>query len=102
MKHRPFGNTGLEVSEVGFGAWAIGGTSYGPTEDRISIQALKKALNLGVNFFDTADTYGNGHSEELIGKTFGKVRKEILIATKGGWDFYHSRERVKDMSDSYL
>ena len=102
MKLRPFGKTGIRLSEVGFGAWAIGGTSYGPTEDRISVQALKKALDLGVNFFDTADTYGNGHSEELIGKTFGKRRKEILIATKGGWDFYHSKERVKDMSDTYL
>ena len=102
MKLRPFGKTGLTVSEVGFGAWAIGGTSYGPTDDRISVQALKKALDLGVNFFDTADTYGNGHSEELIGKTFVKIRKEVVIATKGGWDFYHSKERSKDMSDSYL
>ena len=102
MKFRPFGKTGLQVSEVGFGAWAIGGTSYGPTDDRVSVQALKKALDLGVNFFDTADTYGNGHSEELIGKTFGKARKEVLIATKGGWDFYHSKERIKDMSGSYL
>lgn len=102
MRNRSFRKTGLQVSEVGFGAWAIGGTSYGPTDDRVSVQALKKAFDLGVNFFDTADTYGNGHSEELIGTTFGKIRKEVVIATKGGWDFYHSKERIKDMSGSYL
>ncbi|MBI4436359.1 MAG: aldo/keto reductase [Candidatus Omnitrophica bacterium] len=102
MKFRPFGKAELQVSEVGFGAWAIGGSSYGPTEDRVSIQALKKALDLGVNFFDTADVYGNGHSEELIGKTFRGIRKQVFLATKGGWDFYHSKERVKDLSGSYL
>jgi len=102
VRNRSFRKTGLQVSEVGFGAWAIGGTSYGPTDDRVSVQALKKAFDLGVNFFDTADTYGNGHSEELIGTTFGKIRKEVVIATKGGWDFYHSKERIKDMSGSYL
>ena len=102
MKYRPFGKTGVQVSEVGFGAWAIGGNSYGPTEDRISVQALKEALDLGVNFFDTADVYGNGRSEELIGKTFEGIRKQVFLATKGGWDFYHSKERVKDLSDSYL
>jgi len=102
MKFRSFGKTGIQVSEVGFGAWAIGGSSYGPTEDRVSIQALKKALDLGVNFFDTADVYGNGHSEELIGKTFQGIREQVVIATKGGWDFYRSKERVKDLSGSYL
>lgn len=101
MKFRTLGQTPLKVSEIGFGAWAIGGNSYGPTDDRISIQALKKAIDLGVNFFDTADIYGNGHSEELIGRTFQGIRKEVIIATKGGWNFYHAK-RKKDMSGAYL
>lgn len=102
MRYRLLGKTGVQVSEVGFGAWAIGGASYGPTDDCASILALKKALGLGVNFFDTADIYGNGHSEELIGRTFQRNRKEVIIATKGGWDFYHSKERVKRMEETYL
>ncbi len=102
MKFRVLGKTGLRVSEVGFGAWAIGGNSYGPTDDRVSLQALTQALKCGVNFFDTADVYGNGHSEELLAKAFQGIRKEVLIATKGGWNFYHSKERVQDLSHSYL
>lgn len=102
MKFRILGKGGLRVSEVGFGAWAIGGNSYGPTEDRISLKAVKRALDLGVNFFDTADIYGNGRSEELLGKAFQGLRKDVVIATKGGWDFYHSKERRKDMSGPYI
>lgn len=102
MRFRAFGKTGIQLSEVGFGAWAIGGTSYGPTDDATSLQALQRALDLGVNFFDTADVYGNGHSEELIGKTLRGIRKNVFIATKGGWDFYHSKERAKNMSSAYL
>jgi aryl-alcohol dehydrogenase-like predicted oxidoreductase len=77
------------VSEIGFGAWGISGRGYGPTDDTESIRTLHKALDLGVNFIDTADSYGDGHSEELIGKVL-KERgdKETIIATKFGWDFY--------------
>ncbi len=102
MKFRKLGRTNLDVSEIGFGAWAIGGTSYGSTDDRVSSRAVKRALDLGVNFFDTADIYGNGHSEQLLGKLFQGIRKELFIATKGGWDFYHGKERKKEMGASYL
>lgn len=91
MQYRNFGNTDLKVSEIGFGAWAIGGAAmigntaigWGNADDSVSIKAIKAALDAGINFFDTADIYGLGHSEELLGKIIGKD-KEIIIATKGG------------------
>jgi len=86
------GRTGLKASEVGFGAWAIGGNefgnSYGPTDDTTSLAAIKTALDLGCNFFDTADVYGHGHSEELLGKALEGNRGNVIIATKVGGDFY--------------
>lgn len=91
MQYRKFGNTGLLVSEIGFGAWAIGGGAmigntpigWGDTDDAISIKAICTALDAGINFFDTADIYGLGHSEELLGKIVGK-EKDVIIATKAG------------------
>ncbi|TAD85411.1 MAG: aldo/keto reductase [Bacteroidetes bacterium] len=91
MKYRNFGDTGLVVSEVGFGCWAIGGAAqvgsipigWGPTNDAVSHQALHAALDAGINFFDTADFYGLGHSEVLLGEVLGN-RSDIIIATKGG------------------
>jgi len=64
MKYRRFGNLGWEVSEISFGAWAIGGDMWGPQDDNESIKALHKAIDLGINFIDTAQGYGKGHSEE--------------------------------------
>lgn len=91
LRLKKFGTTDLFVSEIGFGAWAIGGGSmvgntpigWGDADDNISIRAIHVALDAGVNFFDTADIYGLGHSEKLIGNTVGK-RKDIIIATKVG------------------
>jgi aryl-alcohol dehydrogenase-like predicted oxidoreductase len=91
MQYRKFGDTALMVSEIGFGAWAIGGAAevggvqigWGPSDDQISIGALEAALDAGINFFDTADFYGLGHSEKLLGKVLGG-RKDIIIATKVG------------------
>lgn len=83
MKYRSFGGTGWDVSEIGFGAWAIGG-SWGPQDDDESVRALHKALDLGVNFIDTAQGYGDGKSERIIGKTL-KERKggrRVYVATK--------------------
>lgn len=98
MKYRKFGNTGLEVSEIGFGAWAIGGNkhgnSYGPTNDRDSIKAIKKASELGCNFFDSADVYGHGHSEKLLGEALEGERGKYIIATKVGGDFYNVGARA--------
>src|SRR3989338_1409237 len=101
MKYRILGRTGLKVSEMGFGAWAIGGTSYGPTRDEDSLEALETAWGHGVNFFDTADTYGHGHSEELIGRFLKGKRDEAVIATKAGWDFYHGGSR-QNFDPDYL
>lgn len=89
MKYRILGRTGLRVSEIGFGAWAVGGQSYGKTRDEDSLGALAEAWDHGVNFFDTADTYGEGHSEELVGRFLKGKRHEAIVATKVGWDFYH-------------
>ena len=91
MNYRKFGTTDLMVSEIGFGAWAIGGNAvvgntpigWGPADDNTSVAALRKSLDVGINFFDTADFYGLGHSEELIGKEF-RNNKEVIIATKVG------------------
>lgn len=90
MKYRKLGKTGLEVSEIGFGTWAIGGltpgqTSYGHTDDTVSLDALREAFALGINFFDTANIYGNGHSEELLGQAFQRDRSEVIIASKCGF-----------------
>ncbi|MEK6570653.1 MAG: aldo/keto reductase, partial [Bacteroidota bacterium] len=71
MKFRTLGRTGLQVSEIGFGAWAIGGNefgkSYGSTDDNASLKAVQKAIELGCNFFETADVYGHWQSEILLG-----------------------------------
>lgn len=105
MKYRVLGKTGLKVSEVGFGAWAIGGNahgnSYGPTEDEQSVEAVERAIDLGCNFFDTADVYGHGHSEELLGEALQDKRSEIVIATKVGGDFYHGSPKM-NFSSEYL
>ena len=87
MNYRTLGRTQLQVSEIGFGAWAISGNSYGSTNDSDSIAALNIALDRGVNFIDTADIYGFGKSEELISQVLSQRRSPVIIATKGGWDF---------------
>jgi aryl-alcohol dehydrogenase-like predicted oxidoreductase len=91
MEYRKFGNTDLKVSEIGFGGWAIGGTGevggvqigWGPSDDNTSCTAIHAALDAGINFFDTADFYGFGHSEVLLGKQLAN-RKDVIIATKVG------------------
>ncbi len=105
MKFRPLGSTGLNVSEIGFGAWAIGGNqfgnSYGPTHDEESMRAIAAAVDAGCNFFDTADVYGHGHSEVLLGKSLHGRRDQMILATKGGSDFYHTPARL-NFTESHL
>ena len=102
MVFNQFGKTDLKVSDVGFGAWAIGGLGWGARpDDENAIAALKKAWELEVNFYDTCDAYGNGHSEELIGEFMKEKRKEAVIATKGGTN-YRVPERSKDFTRDYL
>ena len=83
MQYRTLGRTGWNVSAISFGAWAIGGT-WGKVEDSESLAALHKAIDLGVNFIDTADVYGDGRSERLIGQVLKDRTEEIIIATKAG------------------
>ena len=83
MKYRTLGRTGWNVSAISFGAWAIGGT-WGSVEDDESLAALNRAVDLGVNFFDTADVYGDGHSEKLLARLKRERHEEIIIATKAG------------------
>jgi aryl-alcohol dehydrogenase-like predicted oxidoreductase len=83
MKYRKLGKTGMEVSEVSFGTWAIG-SQWGQTDDSESLAALEKALELGVNFFDTADVYGMGKSEKLLAELKKRHKDDFFIATKAG------------------
>ena len=104
MNYRPLGDTGLEVSEIGFGAWGIGGAKngalgYGPTDDRESAAALTQAYDLGINFYDTSDLYGYGHSERLIGTSLKDVRHKIVIATKVG---FQDASGAQDFSPEHI
>ena len=81
MNYRKLGKTGPNVSEIGFGAWAIGG-SWGKQKDNDSVDALHKAIDLGVNFIDTAAGYGEGHSEKIIGNVLKERKEKITVATK--------------------
>jgi len=83
LDYRQLGRTDLRVSKISFGAWAIGG-GWGHINDRESYAALNHAIDLGVNFIDTADVYGDGHSEQLIGRLLKERKEEIFVATKAG------------------
>ena len=103
MQYRTLGATGLRVSQIGFGTWGLGGAAngavaYGPTHDAQSVAALHAARDRGVNFFDTADFYGFGHSEEVLAAAFGEVRGEVVIASKGGM----LADGSQDFSPRYL
>lgn len=96
METRRLGARGPQVTTIGFGAWAIGGKNWGPTDDEVSKRALHAALDEGVTLIDTADVYGFGHSEELIREVLderGGKPDELVIATKAGNDFYFATEK---------
>ena len=88
MKYRQLPRTELQLSEVGFGVWTVATTWWGkiPEEQRAAL--LENAVDLGINFFDTADIYGDGYGEEIMAKVLGYRRHELVIATKFGYDFY--------------
>lgn len=102
MHYRRLGRTELMVSEVGFGALPIGGLRWGHVTDEDAIASVRRAFDLGVNFFDTADLYGRGHSEELLAEALGKVRPHVLIATKAGMDFYRGEPVRNNFEPAYL
>lgn len=88
MEFTILGKTDLSISRVGFGCWAIGGHGYGKVDDSDSMTAVHAALDAGINFFDTSDVYGLGHSETVLVKALGTRAKDVVIATKFGvrWD----------------
>jgi aryl-alcohol dehydrogenase-like predicted oxidoreductase len=109
MEYRRFGSTDMKVSVIGFGAWGIGGPSmaghtpigWGKVDDRVSEQAIRTACDRGITFFDTADFYGLGHSEELLGRVLGN-RQHVAIATKVGHRLQDDGSIVLDYSRRHI
>ncbi|MEV7324995.1 aldo/keto reductase [Streptomyces sp. NPDC093970] len=104
---RTLGRSGIEVSALGFGCWAMGGEwqdatgqplGWGRVDDEESVRAVRRALDLGVTFFDTADTYGAGHSERVLGRALGSRRDEVVLATKWG-NVFDERSRTLTGAD---
>ncbi len=110
MRYRKLGRTGLDVSEISFGAWAIGGgfrlgesgIGYGTTDDDVSLRAIGRALDLGVNLIDTADAYGAGHSEELIGQALDGRWDGCYVATKVGNERRDPEPGRKNFDSGYI
>ncbi|HET7642300.1 MAG TPA: aldo/keto reductase [Nitrososphaeraceae archaeon] len=93
MRYRKLGRSGIKVSEIGFGAWTIGLDWWGKKiDDDEAIKMLKKAYDLGINFFESADMYGKGRSEKIIGQVFKDMRNEIVYSTKWGYDMYNQEQ----------
>src|SRR5438046_707382 len=102
MKKRKLGKTGIEIPEIGMGCWAIGGVGYGPVSEEDAVRTLDAAWDGGVRLFDTADTYGEGRSENLVARFLkGKNRGDVVIASKAGVDFYHGGHK-KNFDPDYL
>lgn len=109
---RKLGRSGIEVSAMGLGCWAIGGPfwrenkprGYGEVDDNESIRAIRRAIDLGVNFFDTADVYGAGHSEHILGRALESYRDQVVIATKFGNKFDEKSRQLtgEDVSPEYI
>jgi len=96
LKYRKNSGTSIQLSEIGFGAWGLGGisqgpTSYGEVQYRTAIDALNLALDSGITYFDTSNVYGNGESERRIADAFSSLRGEVIIGTKAGLVSYHSK-----------
>ncbi len=96
MEHRPFGQTGLDVSAIGFGCWEVGG-GYGKVEEAEFGRAVGRALDLGINCFDTAEGYGMGASERALGQALGARRDEAVIVSKFGMN-YRDKPNMRDSS----
>lgn len=94
IEKRKLGKSGIEVTKIGLGLWAIGGDEWGEVDDRESLDMISAALDMGVNFFDTADVYGSGHSEELLGQAMKGRRDKFIVATKIGWRGFDDEKSV--------
>ncbi|MFC3477479.1 aldo/keto reductase [Halobacterium litoreum] len=107
MQHRELGDSGVEVSEVGFGAWVVGTDWWGDRDEDDAIEMVEYALDAGITYFDTGDVYGHGRSEELLGEVLAERGDEMTVATKVGYDFYNNPqaghgELPKEMDVDYL
>lgn len=98
MKLRPFGNTGMNVSEIGLGAWQLANPDWGVNDKREALKIIQQSLDAGCNFFDTAPGYGGGRSEELLGEGLKSVRKDVIICTKFG----HTPDGVTDFGTNAI
>src|SRR5919199_6476437 len=108
MRYRNLGETGIRVSEVGFGVWTVSTGWWGEVDQALSVGPLRKPFEKGINYFDTADTYGSGLGETLLADAFGGMRDEVVISTKIGYDFYNhtarrgQQERPQDWSEDFI
>ena len=108
MDYRQLLGTDLRPSALGFGVWTVGTTWWGVRDEALGLRLLRRAYDLGVTFFDTADTYAGGAAEQILVKALGERRNDILIATKFGYDIYNNperpgqQERPHDWSPAYL
>ncbi|MFN0071363.1 MAG: aldo/keto reductase [Chloroflexota bacterium] len=91
MKYRELGHSGIQVSEIGFGVWTITAGWWGEFTEDEAIKMLRRAADLGITFFDTGDTYGDGAGETVLAKAFQGKRDRVIIGTKFGYDWYHDR-----------
>jgi aryl-alcohol dehydrogenase-like predicted oxidoreductase len=108
MQYRQIGGTGVTVSTIGFGVWTVGTTWWGVKDRAVGINLLRRAYDLGVTFFDTADTYNAGDAEVILREALGHERQRIVIGTKFGYDIYShpesqgQQERPHDWSPAYM
>ena len=108
MKYRNLADTDIRVSEVGFGVWTVSTGWWGEVDEKKSVELMRKAFDAGINYFDTADTYGSGLGETLLADSFGHMRDEVVISTKIGYDFYNhtarrgQQERPQDWSEKFI
>src|SRR5215510_6915265 len=112
LMKRTLGRSGIEVSAMGAGCWAIGGPflfdgkpdGWGPIDDAESIRAIQRAIDLGVTLFDTADVYGTGHSECILGQAINGQRDKVIIATKFGYTYDAARREItgKNTAPEYI
>ena len=108
MRRRLFNRTGESVSEIGLGTWQLGGADWGEMDEEQALATLRAAVEGGVNFFDTADVYGMGRSEEIIGKFLKETRERIFVATKlgrfpePGWPQNFSLEALRAHTEASL
>jgi aryl-alcohol dehydrogenase-like predicted oxidoreductase len=108
MRYRKLAGTDIRVSQVGFGVWTVSTGWWGEVDDKRSVRLLREAFDKGINYFDTADTYGSGKGETLLADAFAGMREEVVISTKIGYDFYNhttrrgQQERPQNWSEDFI